>query len=257
MLRVVFWVVSVLGSLAWVSTGHAQEVHDAEAHGLYLAGAAAYDEGRFDEALDYFQRSYDLSHRAALLYNIGQAADRARRDEIALDALRRYLASDETIEHREVIEARVRALEAAVARGTAAAPPDDEGSLAPDEEARTPEPRETSDSPRAERAPDLEPTPSSGPDPAGLALTITGGAVAVVGAILIGAFAADTGALTDPRMGERYPDAQARQDTGSAIVATGIASVGVGVVLAAIGVAILASGQRESPVSARGFEVRF
>ncbi|MCX7807199.1 MAG: tetratricopeptide repeat protein, partial [Deltaproteobacteria bacterium] len=70
----------------------ADEAKDQEARALFQAGQVAFEDGRFEDALQYFRRSYELSGRPALLYNIGLAADRLRRDEEALSAFERYLA---------------------------------------------------------------------------------------------------------------------------------------------------------------------
>jgi len=101
--------------------GDASDANDAIAKGLFQAGAAAFDAGQFEEALRHFQAAYARSPRPKLLFNIGQAADRLRQDEVALDAFRRYLAEVSDAEGREQIEARVRVLEQAVAEREAAA----------------------------------------------------------------------------------------------------------------------------------------
>jgi len=85
------------------------------ARGLFQAGKAAYEAGRYEQALDYFEQAYEQSKRPRMLYNIGQAADRLRRDERALEAFRAFLAAvpDEPV--REEVEMRIAALERAVA----------------------------------------------------------------------------------------------------------------------------------------------
>jgi tetratricopeptide (TPR) repeat protein len=93
----------------------ARAQHDDEAHGIATAGAAAFQAGRYDEALRYYQQAYELSQRPELLYNIGQAADRARDDATALDAFRRYLAAAPDAANRVEIEGRIHALERSVA----------------------------------------------------------------------------------------------------------------------------------------------
>jgi tetratricopeptide (TPR) repeat protein len=99
------------------------DASDAVARGLFQAGAAAFEAGQFAEALEHFQAAYARSPRPKLLYNIGQAADRLRQDEVALDSFRRYLAEVPDAEGREAIEARVRVLEQAVSEKKAAEPP--------------------------------------------------------------------------------------------------------------------------------------
>jgi tetratricopeptide (TPR) repeat protein len=91
---------------------------DEEARMLFEAGRVAYADGRFEDALDYFQRAHALSGRAALLYNIGSAADKLRRDAVALDAFRGYLEAMPTAENRGEVEARIRVLEQVVGTST-------------------------------------------------------------------------------------------------------------------------------------------
>jgi tetratricopeptide (TPR) repeat protein len=84
--------------------------HDREARGLFKAGEAAFSEGRFDAAIEYFQRAYELSHRPILLLNIASAADRMRNDALSLEALEHYLADVPDAENRGQIEARITIL---------------------------------------------------------------------------------------------------------------------------------------------------
>ena len=82
---------------------------------LFEAGRVAYAAGRFEDSLDYFQRAHGMSGRAILLYNIGSAADKLRRDAVALDAFRRYLEAMPTAENRAEVESRIHVLEQVVA----------------------------------------------------------------------------------------------------------------------------------------------
>ncbi|MEY4508028.1 MAG: hypothetical protein RLZZ450_150 [Pseudomonadota bacterium] len=117
-----------LGLLATVGTEStwAQAAEPAgsmsEARALFMAGRVAFDEGRYEAALKHFSASYEQSQRPALLYNIAQCYDRMRRDEDALAAFERYLAVEADPEQRASVEARVRALRAAVAAREPAAP---------------------------------------------------------------------------------------------------------------------------------------
>ena len=245
------------GALIWaltVSTGavSAQESdRDAEARGLFVAGEAAFDAGRFEDALRYFQESYALSPRPGLLFNIGQAADRARFDEVALDAFRRFLASEPAFpeDERRRLELRVAALEAAVSR--AAVPESIAVEPAADERAAS-----------ASLPPSTVPSVASpgGPDGVGVGLLVGGGLLLVGGGVLTGVGAPDTGALGAPREGETYPQAQARQDAGSALVASGLVGLGVSAVLAAIGAIVLTAeptARGRARLGPSGVEVRF
>jgi tetratricopeptide (TPR) repeat protein len=95
---------------------------DNEARDLFEIGKDAFDEGRFDRALKYFQEAYQLSHRAALLSNIGTAFDRLRRDQEAVDAYRKYLEQLPQAPNRHLIEERIRIIEAAIAKSQPAPP---------------------------------------------------------------------------------------------------------------------------------------
>ena len=84
-----------------------------EARSLYAAGEEAFGSGDYERALDYFERAYALSPRAALLYNIAASADRMRDDARALEAFREYLAEEPDSARRAEVEARIAYLEAA------------------------------------------------------------------------------------------------------------------------------------------------
>lgn len=88
---------------------------DEEARSLFAAGRTAFEAGRFESALERFREAYELSGRAALLYNIGTAADRLRRDAEALEAFRAYVAAEPDASNRGEVEARIAVLERAVA----------------------------------------------------------------------------------------------------------------------------------------------
>jgi tetratricopeptide (TPR) repeat protein len=98
-----------------------QADQDREARFLFEAGRTAYDAGRYKEALGHFQRAYDLSQRPQLLYNVGQAADRLRQDEVALDAFERYLSALPAAANRPAVEERIKVLREVLAEHEAAA----------------------------------------------------------------------------------------------------------------------------------------
>jgi tetratricopeptide (TPR) repeat protein len=87
---------------------------ESEARALFHAGQSAYESGRFEKALEYFLQAHELSGRPALLYNVGQAADRARRDETALNAFRMYLQQVPDAPNAEMVQNRIASLEIAV-----------------------------------------------------------------------------------------------------------------------------------------------
>ncbi len=81
------------------------------ARSLFAAGRAAFEANDYEDALRHFRESHALSGRPALLYNIGVAADRLRRDEEALEAFERYLReAGADAPQRGDAEARARVL---------------------------------------------------------------------------------------------------------------------------------------------------
>lgn len=87
------------------------EERDEQGRQLFLAGATAYEGGRYDVALANFEAAHELTGRAALLYNVALAHDRLRHDADALAAYRGYLEALPDNPHRAQVEARIEALE--------------------------------------------------------------------------------------------------------------------------------------------------
>jgi hypothetical protein len=96
---------------------------DKKARELFETGRVAWEDGRFREAWEHWHLSYRLSRKPALLYNVGQAADRLRMDREALEAFRMYLEKNPSAENRREVEQRIEILE----RSVAAQPPRDSG----------------------------------------------------------------------------------------------------------------------------------
>lgn len=91
------------------------EAMDVEARALFEAGTTAFDDARYADALEHFRRAYELSRRPGLLYNVGIAADRLRRDADALEAFEAFLAAVPEHPRRRDVEVRVAILREAVA----------------------------------------------------------------------------------------------------------------------------------------------
>ncbi len=205
---------------------------DAEAHALFIAGQVAYDEGRYDSALEDFRRAYDLSHRPELLFNVGAAAEHVRHDEEALAAYRQYLAERPEAANRSVVEARVAVLERAIAEHQPATPIDPTASEAPDATAdATPPPAAT----------------SGGSDPAPFVVVGVGGAVLVVGAVLLGLGFAAIDQVQSAR-DAYWTDVQGAYQNGPVFTGIGFAALGVGAAAVIGGVvwALVGSGASSS-----------
>lgn len=93
----------------------AQAGTDAEAKRLFEDGKEAFQDADYLGALDMFRRSYELSKRGELLYNIGLAADRMRRDQEAHDAFEAYLREVDEPSRKQEVQERIRALKRSIA----------------------------------------------------------------------------------------------------------------------------------------------
>lgn len=88
----------------------AEEASDQEARSLYLEGARAYDEGRYEDAVAAWRRAYDLSPRPLLLFNMANALERLGRAREALDALTLYRQGADASEH-DTLDRRLDSLQ--------------------------------------------------------------------------------------------------------------------------------------------------
>ncbi len=92
----------------------ADDIELAKAH--YKTGEIYYDHGRYPDAAHEFEEAYRLSHRAALLYNMGKSYDAVGDSARALIAYRRFLEQVPNSPDRPEVEKRVAALVTLVGR---------------------------------------------------------------------------------------------------------------------------------------------
>jgi hypothetical protein len=151
------WALLALPASAQEGTSDAR---DREARSLFEAGRTAFEDGRYGDARDYFQRAYELSGRADMLYNIANAEDRMRHDREALAAFEGYLAGSPAAPNRVEVEARMESLRAAIAE------------------------REALEA--ASREPEPAPPPPAAPGPTLVWTWIAGGAALAFGAVAVG-----------------------------------------------------------------------
>lgn len=152
-----------LPALAQTGAPGPDAADDKEARDLFQIGKEAFDEGRFERALKYFQDAYDLSHRAALLSNIGTALDRLRRDQEAVDTYKKYLEQVPQAQNRRLIEERIRIIDSALARSKPAPPAEPVATLAPVEPAPPAQPTAAEASPSMTQAPEAQATVTAEP----------------------------------------------------------------------------------------------
>jgi tetratricopeptide (TPR) repeat protein len=210
--------------------GQAQAL-DAEARALFEAGATAYHAGRFEAALEYFQRSYALSERPELLFNVASAAERARQDRVALEAYEQYVARTEAAPQHTLARNRIEFLRAQLAE---AAP----------EPVAAPPAEGAADTAPPPAAPSPAPTPEDGGDagPAPWIFLGLGGALAVGGAILVGLGVADRATVENPPPGARWADSLEAYHRGQELETAGAIFLPVGAVVLVTGIVLAVAG---------------
>lgn len=87
---------------------------DDEARALFQAAVAAFNAGRYEDALERFEDAYEASPRPELLYNLGATADRLQREDAARSYFRAYLEQSPNPERRGEVEARLAALDRSI-----------------------------------------------------------------------------------------------------------------------------------------------
>ncbi|MFW6052243.1 MAG: tetratricopeptide repeat protein [Myxococcota bacterium] len=191
------WGAAGLLNLALVCGAFAQAAEDdrrdEEARGLFIAGKVAFEEGRYDDALEYFRRAHELSGHPELLYNVGQSLDRLRRDREAVEALRRFLEEVPDTPHRRQVEARIRALESAIERRE---PGEDPGEPPP-----VPTPEQAARDGGSEPRPAADPMVDAGEDDPGIHTRWwfwTGIGAVVVASVVVGVLVANRGGTAAP-----------------------------------------------------------
>ena len=219
-----------------ISRAHAQtaETDDAEAHQRFEAGRLAFAAGRYADALDDFRHAYGLSHRAQLLYNIGQCADRLRHDAEALDAFETYLreAGDDAA-HRTETAARVEVLREAVRRAVVAPPPD------------ATEADEPADTQPALVTPSPAPQASARDDTGSWIGLGVSAAVLVAGAVMLGIAESDRSAVENAGLDTHWSAISDQASRGPVLEGVGIACLAVGALGAGILAIVLATPSTE------------
>lgn len=171
----------------------------------YQQGAAHYEAGRYDEALQAFQRAYALAQLPDLLVNQAKAAERLRRHEDAAAYLERYLGVNPKAPDREQIRVEIVRLRRLAAEEPATPPAVTPPPVAPPPVVAppvTPAPQ-----PRGWRGP---PWPALGLMGGGVVLLVIGAGLG--GGAMSAARAVESGTRFDPEA-----DARGRALNGAAI----------------------------------------
>lgn len=212
---------SLLVTTASPALAQAPTPTDQQARTHFESGRLYFERGQYEAALREFEAAYELSHRAALLYNIVLTNERLARYGEAADRLEQYLREDTSIdaEQRETLTARVGSLRERAERAAAASTP-----------VQAPEP--------------VAPAGPGGLGPlgiAGIGALAAGGASLVVFAIA-GGLALDEDAALADRCGENVGSTCTEDEVSSlrTLAAVADATLAIGLVLAAAGATMLA-----------------
>ena len=106
----------------------------------FESGAAYYESGEYENALREFQSAYDLSHRAALNFNIYLCHQAIGDLEAAEASLARFLSEVEEVPQRDVLERRLENLRERIRRRAEGQPDEDIGEPEPTLEQEPSEP---------------------------------------------------------------------------------------------------------------------
>lgn len=164
-----------------------------EARAHFLLGRSFHDKGEFAKAAAEFELAYAASGRPALLYNLFVAYRDANDAKHAADALRRYLELEKNVENRPQLEAKLEAMDAALAAQVIEDAAN--GQTGQPEPAAEPEPQPKEPEPVA--AADVEPMepPHESSFPVGPVIVMSVGGAMMLGSIATGLMA--SGAQSD------------------------------------------------------------
>lgn len=184
-----------------------------EARTVFEAGQLAYDDARYDDALESFRRAHALSGRAQLLYNIGLCLDYLSRRREAIEAFESYLAAEPDAPNRRNVEARIRRARELLAR---------------EEEER------------ASSGSGGGASSGSGVDEVvPLVVLGVGAAVAIAGGVLLGVGSADVGSIQSTPSGTRqWTDVESDLSRAQALQIAGGIGLGVGIAATVAGLVL-------------------
>lgn len=203
--------VSVL--VASAATAEVREKQTAEVH--YEKGMKAYTLGRFPEAIEEFEKAYELRAEPIFLYNIAQSHRQNNNLQRAIFFYRRYLEAEPNAKNRADIEKRIRELETELGeqkeRASSPVPAPAPAPTAPQAAAA---PMLAPPAPAPTVAPIPQPSPQAAPNTTpGFGLRAAGITTAAVGVAAVGlgiGFGLHANSLHD----EAFPKPPGRYDDG-------------------------------------------
>jgi tetratricopeptide (TPR) repeat protein len=138
--------VALLLVLLTAVVARAESPAEREARMHYTAGQKSFDQAAYAQALEEFQKAYDLSRYPAILYKIALCRDQLGQAAEAIDAYQKYLEADPQSQRKAGIEARITQLQA-LSKPAPPPPPEPKPEVKPQPElvqtAPPPEPKKT------------------------------------------------------------------------------------------------------------------
>gem|GEM_PF-987055 len=221
---------SCLALLCAHGAAFAQSTSDDLARRHFESGAAYLEESDYDNALQAFQKAYDLSKRPEILLNIATVHERKAELQPAIDALTQFLAvAPPGDEHIDAVKLRIQNLQKRLADEKANAPTPPATTTAPGATSATPvapPPAAVSPAPPAQAAPPAHPSRL----PAFIAFGV--GGVAAGAAVITGIIAETDYNSAKSSCSPTCSDSQLSSGRAMALtstILTGVAIVGVGV----------------------------
>jgi tetratricopeptide (TPR) repeat protein len=107
---IVFFALSVAAGFARPSQAEPRAKPSAEAH--YKKGMKAYTLGHFTEAIEEFEKAYEVRSEPIFLYNIAQSHRQSDNPQRAIFFYRRYLEAEPDAKNRSEIEQRIKDMQA-------------------------------------------------------------------------------------------------------------------------------------------------
>jgi tetratricopeptide (TPR) repeat protein len=111
-MRVLLVFLSLALTTAFAGTSQAQGRGKQSAEAHYQKGMKAYTLGHFPEAIEEFEKAYELRSEPIFLYNIAQSHRQNNKPDRAIFFYRRYLEADPEAKNRPEIEKRIKDMEA-------------------------------------------------------------------------------------------------------------------------------------------------
>jgi tetratricopeptide (TPR) repeat protein len=109
--RILMTALTAAATMAFSQAGNAAEPRRSTAEAHYQKGMKSYTLGRFEDAIEEFEKAYELRQEPIFLYNIAQSHRQNNNPQRAIFFYRRYLEADPNAKNRAETEKRISDME--------------------------------------------------------------------------------------------------------------------------------------------------